>query len=100
MRAKVGLIAVALLTLALLLTRQTSSAGHETWVGALVRIGLVMAAVWLALPQLRNVPPRVLVLVGAVLLVLARWPRYFLLVLLLGVAVAFLRPRVAAGPRT
>lgn len=93
MRAKIGLIAVVLLAIALWMTFRSGTAGTETWAGAFVRVGLVMAAIWLALPQLRHAPPWLLLVIGAVLVVLARWPRYLLLAILLGVVAAFLRPR-------
>ncbi len=77
-RPTVGLVALLLLgtagTLFLLRPEQ------QMWIGACLRIGLVMAALWLALPTLQ------------------RFPWYFVLgaVLVVGLLVSLTRPRALA----
>ncbi len=45
--------------------------GSELWSGAFLRVGILTAALWLALPQLQRLPSKLLVLVGAALVVVA-----------------------------
>lgn len=95
MRTKVGLIAVGLFGLAacIALLRQPGTGG-ESWMAACLRMGLVMSAAWLALPQLRQAPVWLLAGAGLICLVLARWPRYFVIALVIAIAAAIFRPRM------
>ncbi len=99
MRAKVGTIALLLIALALVAAIWPESIVNATWAGAFIRMGLVMAAVWLALPQLHNVPPWLIIAAGCIFVVLARWPRYFLLAAAIGVLLLLIRPRSSVRPR-
>jgi hypothetical protein len=90
----VGLLALTLLGLAALFSLWYPQAdGASTWTAAFVRIGLVLAAAWLALPELRQVSVWFVAVTGTLLLVLARWPRYFLLALVIAAVAMFFRPR-------
>jgi len=94
LRWKIGTIAIALLATALALSLGIGGEqAAETWTGAFLRVGLVLAGVWLALPQLRSLPPWATILGMGLLLVLARWPRYFIVALVVAALVALIRPR-------
>lgn len=96
MRTKIGLIALVLFALAAYFTFWSPPAtGAQTWTAACIRIALVLAAAWLALPQLRDAPRWVVITAALLCLVLARWPRYFLLVLLVAVVFALFKPRMS-----
>ncbi|MGE3315911.1 MAG: hypothetical protein AB7O26_12430 [Planctomycetaceae bacterium] len=59
-RPTVGVIAIALLGGGVVLSLLPTSAAEpqwELWRGACVRVGLVMAALWLALPSIQNDNP-------------------------------------------
>ncbi len=62
--------------------------------GPLFRIGIVLAALWLALPELQRVPRVGLAAVLIAAVILALQPRLFLLVLGGLAALALLRPRL------
>lgn len=96
MRAKIGILAAVLFALALVLALWPTESLQQNWIGALIRVGLVLAAVWLALPQLRMLPPWLLGAAFVLLIILARWPRYFLLGVIVVVVLAIVQPRRAA----
>lgn len=94
LRGKIGVLAIVLLAAAgALLLGYLGPDVAETWAGALVRVGLVLAAAWLALPQLRGVPPWMIALALALLVILARWPRYFFVALIAAAVLAIFRPK-------
>jgi hypothetical protein len=63
--------------------------------GTCLRIGAVLALLWLAMPQLRDVPVWILGAVGVALLVVLRWPKLLWAVVPLAVVLWLLRPRRA-----
>ncbi|MHB1035907.1 MAG: hypothetical protein ACYC35_02825 [Pirellulales bacterium] len=97
-RPTVGIIAlVLLLSGATLLVWRPESATYQVWLSACLRVGAVMALVWLAHPQLVRLPAWML---GAVLLllpILAWKPKLFLLAVPILILLAFLRPRAGRG---
>jgi hypothetical protein len=59
------------------------------------RIGGCLAVLWLAYPDLRNIPRWLWIALPVLILVLAKWPRLFLLVIPLLILYAFIRPRLS-----
>jgi len=101
-RWRIGAIALLLLGLAGYLAWQEYSGRQADnqpaqWLAAALRVGLVMAAVWVAWPDLRRMSPWFLglfsVLLPITLIVIARWPRYLPAFLVGGVVLYLLRPR-------
>lgn len=97
-RHALAVIAALLLVAGLFFQYAGLSLGQaESLAGALIRVGVVLGAVWLALPELRrggNVWVLLAVVFGS--LIVAWRPRYFLFALAIAVVAYFLRPR---GPR-
>ena len=101
-RWRIGAIALLLLTLAGYLAWQEFTSPHadnqpDQWLGAFVRMGIIMGAVWLAWPELRKLSPWLLglfmVLLPITLVVVTRWPRYLPYFLVGGIVLYILRPR-------
>ena len=93
-RPTVGLIAIVLLAIGLF-TYQESDA---TLSAACLRVGVVMAILWFAQPQLQNVPRWLAVGMVVGLLVALRWPRLLVVALPLAVVLWILRrAKVAVG---
>ena len=68
--------------------------GVETWVqGATVRIGLVLAAIWLAYPELKKIPGWLCAVLLVALAVVAIRPRLIVVVVPAVIAIWILRPR-------
>jgi hypothetical protein len=59
------------------------------------RIGGCMAVLWLAYPDLRNIPGRFWMAAPVLILVLAKWPRLFLLAIPFLILYALIRPRLS-----
>ena len=59
------------------------------------RIGGCLAVLWLAYPDLRNIPPWFWLALPVLILVLAKWPRMFLLAIPLLILYALIRPRLS-----
>ncbi len=108
-RPMVGAIALALLGGGLVLSLVPTSAAEpqwELWRGACVRVGLVMAALWLALPSIQSDNPFVrtmgMVVVAIILLgvFLKRVPLRYIIPGALAVLVlsVILRPRPKRRP--
>lgn len=100
-RPTVGLIAVALFAgAAILYLIGGNDSDHQAFAGAFVRVGAIMAVLWLALPaaqRMRNPWLLGVWIVGAIVLVMR--PKLFPWVLLVGVVLYFLRPRRRPRPR-
>lgn len=92
-RMKIGLAALTLLGLAGLFW-VTSPGGGYQMSSVLLRVAVVLGALWLALPELKRVPRVGLAAVLIATIVLALQPRLFLLALAAIVAAALLRPRL------
>ena len=106
-RTLVGVLALACLIAAGVIMFQGATAGNALmWQGAFVRVGIVMAAFWLALPTKNreaayaNVSPTTFVGLILGIFAVARYPRTVLPVLIVIAVIGyFLRPR-RRGPRT
>jgi hypothetical protein len=97
-RHLLGAIALTCLLVGAALQLVGDSSSRVEWASACLRIGAVLGAVWLALPQLRKPGSRWLI--GAFLtafIVLAVRPRLFWFAALLAIVAYVLRPR---PPRT
>jgi hypothetical protein len=93
-RQKIGSIAIVLLAAGgLLLAVDADSRNVETLRGACLQIGVFMALLWLAEPQLRTLPAWLLPAVVVLPLLLIARPRLFPLGLVAVVVLWFMRPR-------
>ena len=68
---------------------------QDALLGALVRVGAVMGALWLAYDDVKRLPPWIVAVVPLLLLTLAVKPKWFLIALPIVIALAILRPRIA-----
>lgn len=101
MRTQIGLIALALLVCAAVLYVMGAVASNLMGtIGGLVRVGLVMAALWLALPQINSIfsrTPKWLLVASAIgAVIIAIRPSIVLFVLAGLVVLWFLGPRLAS----
>ncbi len=101
-RWRIGAIALLLLGLAAYLAWQENYAPQgdnqpAQWLAAAIRVGVIMALLWLAWPDLRKLSPWLLglltVILPITLIVIAKWPRYLPAVLIGCVVLYILRPR-------
>jgi hypothetical protein len=75
--------------------------GQQAWGAACLRVGILMGAIWLALPHMRGLPRWLLLALGAGLigiLLLARQPRVLLIGAIALVLAARLRTWLAEPP--
>ncbi|MBX3412080.1 MAG: hypothetical protein KF708_05125 [Pirellulales bacterium] len=102
-RPSVGILALVLLaTGTSLWAFGENTDTTAAWVAACWRIGLALAALWLALPDMRRVPVWLLAGLLFVALVVARNPRIMLIAVGAALAFTVLRPfvqRGMSGPR-
>lgn len=99
-RNRLGIIALALLALALVAYLASGTDGqYLSLAAALLRVGLVLLAIWLALPQLERAPSWLFGGVILLAIILARWPKYFVLALMALAAAALLKPRLPTNRR-
>ena len=90
----VGIIAIVLLLAAAALWIWPFEASwYEPLKSACSRLGPFMAALWLAYNEVKRLPPWLLAMIPALVLVLAIRPRWFLIALPIVIALAILRPR-------
>jgi hypothetical protein len=94
-RPTLGLIAVTLLAIGL----ATLGREDQALASACLRVGAVMAILWFAQPQLKDIPRWVIAAGGAVLIVALRWPRLLVVALPLAALLYALRPRQSGTPR-
>ena len=95
-RPTIALIAVVLLAVGLALRNQPD----DTFGAASLRVGMVMAILWFAQPQLKNLP-KWLVIAGAVGLFIAmRFPKLLLFALPVAAVLWLLRPRGKRAARS
>lgn len=95
-RHRVGILAIALLVIGIILELSgAADGGYQQWSAACVRIGILLAVMWLALPRLGLWSSKVF-LFGTLFLavVLAVRPKLFLIALAGVIVVAMLRPRM------
>jgi hypothetical protein len=98
-RPTVGVLAIVVLLLGAILSLVGVGDEAQAWGAGLVRVGLALGALWLALPELKRLPRWVLVAAAVLLVVLARFPKQFFVAIVVAVAFAILRPRVRAAQR-
>jgi hypothetical protein len=88
-RPTIGLIAILLLAAGIAL-RWSSD---ETVSSACLRVGAVMTILWLAEPQMRDVPRWAAIAGVGGLFIAMRWPKFLVLALPIAVVLWILRPR-------
>ncbi len=93
-RHVLGIIAVVLLVVGV------ATYGRDDTVvsGACLRVAAMVALLWLAMPQLRDVPAWLLGAFGVVLLIVLRWPKLLWAMLPLAAVLWLLRPRAPGAP--
>jgi hypothetical protein len=97
LRTKVGILAIALLLGALFLRLGPWDQREvAAWISGCQRVGFVLVFLWLALPELERLSPWYAVTIMGVLIVLVRFPRFFIGAVIVAVLVLLLRPRTAA----
>ncbi|MEX2112760.1 MAG: hypothetical protein WD845_06210 [Pirellulales bacterium] len=89
-RHALGVLAIVLLAVGV----ATYGRQDTAVAGACLRIGAVLALLWLAMPQLRDVPAWLLGALGVVLLIVLRWPKLLWAMLPLAAVLWLLRPRM------
>lgn len=92
-RTRIGLAALTLLGVAGAFWVTSPGGNHQTS-SVLVRVAVVLGALWLALPELKRVPRIGLAGLLLATVIVAVQPRLFLLAIAALVAFAFLRPRL------
>jgi hypothetical protein len=102
-RALVGVIGLALLIVSGVMTLMGADGSQEMWAGACLKVGLVMAALWLALPSITRNPVLAqaswVTLVGALALALIVARTRVPLKVVIPVLVAFVIAVRILGPR-
>jgi hypothetical protein len=98
-RPTVGILALALLAGAAAIYLGLPGDEWYAAMAGMFRMGLVLAALWLAEPQLRRLPGWAIFGVVAVMVVLALRPRLFLLAVIVLIVAAILRPRQRPKPK-
>ncbi len=95
-RHLIGIIALVLLlsALGIWLWMPVASVNREALMGAFGRVGILMALFWVAYRDLQRVLAWLFAAIPALLVVLAIKPRWFLFLLPLVLALAFLFPRI------
>lgn len=93
----IGVMALALLMGGLLLWIWTprDQGALMQMEAACWRIGGCLAVLWLAYPDLLNIPRWLWIALPVLILVLAKWPRLFLLIIPLLILYAFIRLRLS-----
>jgi hypothetical protein len=88
-RPTVGLIAIVLLVAGF----ATRGASDETLSAALLRVGLVMAILWFAHPQIKNLPKWWVAVGAATLFLVTRFPKLLVVIVPIAAVLYFLGPR-------
>jgi hypothetical protein len=89
-----GIIAIVLLLAAgYLWIWPLEGSTNALWQGAFIRIGALMAVIWLAYREVSRLPGWIWGVLPLLLVILAWRPRYFLLALPIVLALALLKPR-------
>ncbi|NQU23175.1 MAG: hypothetical protein HQ567_18000 [Candidatus Nealsonbacteria bacterium] len=94
-RHAIGILAIVLLPAGIYLALQPIQ-GDGLLVGldaACMRVGALMAVLWLAYPQIHRLPAWIWAAIPALVIVLARWPKWFFVALPIVIALVILRPR-------
>ena len=99
-RHLLGLFGILLLCGGLVLTALPSPwEGMESFRAASLRLGPFLVVIWLAFPQLQRLPSWLLWTFPLLLFLLAFRPRWFLVILPLVLALAFINPYRTRGGR-
>ena len=98
-RLALGIVAIVLVLIGLMTQLQFPSEG-AAFAGACIRIGLVLGALWLALPQIsyvwKHTPRWLLIVAGVVLVVCILNPWYFVAAVPILAGLWFLGPKVTS----
>ena len=98
-RHAIGIVSVIFLTLGV--GMWIGNPAGDFWIGASIRIGAVLLALWLAFPQVSRVPPWIYGSTLVLALVVAAKPKWIVWVLPTLIALWLLRPRgQTAKPRS
>ncbi len=94
-RRIIGIMAVALLALGLMIwiCRPGEQGSLVQLEAACWRIGGCLAVLWLAYPDLGKIPRWIWIALPVLILVMARWPRLFFIIVPLLILYALVRPR-------
>ena len=92
-RPTIGLIAVVLLVAGFAIR----GASDEALSSALLRVGLVMAILWFAHPQIKNLPKWWVAIGAATLFLVTRFPKLLVVIIPIAAILWFLGPRARRG---
>ena len=94
-RHVIGIIAILLLLGGAIywISPPNSPLGHQVE-AACWRLGPLLVMLWIAYPQLHHMPSWLWAAVPVLAIVLARWPKLFLVTIPLVIALAILQPRM------
>lgn len=94
-RHVLGILSILFLLVGLVLYFEPSLlAGDATmWSGIGVRVGTVLAVIWLAYPHLEVLPKSFILVIILSGVILARWKQVFPVAIVIIVAIMILRPR-------
>jgi hypothetical protein len=92
-RPTIGLIAVVLLVAGF----ATRGATDDALSAALLRVGLVMAILWFAHPQIKNLPKWWVAGGAATLFLVTRFPKLLVVIIPIAAILWFLGPRTRRG---
>jgi hypothetical protein len=93
-RPTIGLIAIVLLAAGF----ATRGASDGALSAALLRVGLVMAILWFAHPQIKNLPKWWVAGGAAALFLVTRFPKLLVVIIPIAALLWFLGPRARRGP--
>jgi hypothetical protein len=96
-RSIIGILALVLLAASLLSWVWPAAEAFVQFDGFCVRLGAILAVWWLAYPDLARLPAWILAGVPVLVIILARWPRFFWLFIPVVVVLAVLKPRWGRG---
>ena len=92
-RPTIGLIAIVLLVAGF----ATRGASDDALSAALLRVGLVMAILWFAHPQIKNLPKWWVAIGVATLFLVTRFPKLLMVIIPIAAILWFLGPRARSG---
>ena len=94
-RHAIGIIALVLLLAAVVFKIWPPPwSGDILAEGAFVRVGAIMAALWLAYPDVKRLPPWLLGAIPLLVVLLAAYRKVFLILFPIVIALAILKPRI------
>ncbi|MGA2031042.1 MAG: hypothetical protein ABSG68_02195 [Thermoguttaceae bacterium] len=94
-RRAIGIIAILLLAIGLSSWLWLPGEGwQQSFQAVCCRVGAVMAALWLAYPDLERMPGWIWAIVPALVLIVAKWPKLLLLVIPALIVAALMKPKL------